>query len=56
MIHTRIEPVESWGKYVLDIYINDKWVAFHTDYLAVLEKMQSLLQQASEDALDRQEV
>lgn len=56
MIKTRIEPVESWGKHVLEIYINGKWVTFHTDYLAVVERMQKLLQQASEEALNYQEI
>ena len=46
---TRIEPVESWGKFVLDIKIGDKWIPFHVDYRPILEKMAKLIEDSNKE-------
>jgi hypothetical protein len=46
---TRIEPCESWGKYILEIWDNTKWVHVHTDYLCIVKKMQKTI----EDSFDK---
>lgn len=44
---TRIEPVESWGKWALDIRIGDQWQHFHTDYRCVVDRMAEKIEAAS---------
>jgi hypothetical protein len=43
---TRIEPVESWGKWALDIRIGDKWQHFHTDYRCIVDSMAERIEAA----------
>jgi hypothetical protein len=42
----RIEPCESWGKYILEVWNGTEWVTLHTDYLKIVEKMQATLEAA----------
>jgi hypothetical protein len=43
----RIEPCESWGKYVLEIWNGERWEALHTDYLSVVEAMKQKIEAAA---------
>lgn len=43
---TNIEPVESWGKWALDIRIGDKWQHLHTDYRCIVDRMAEKIEAA----------
>jgi hypothetical protein len=48
----RLEPCESWGKYVLEIWNGERWEALHPDYLSVVEAMKQKIEAASHDTAE----
>jgi hypothetical protein len=48
----RLEPCESWGKYVLEIWNGERWEALHTDYLGVVEAIKQKIEAASHDTAE----